>query len=123
MNIRLRMFLLVILLATLPALAASFLSKQLITRSFETSLGGEIDDALEAGLRRAQAQLSAERYRLREELLAWCAPVDEQLSRGIPVDSVELRKSFPWTASVEDRVEILGRGFRPSKSWPRTSTS
>lgn len=110
MSVRQRLFILVVLLATLPALAASLLSRQLIRSTFDTSLSTQIDQALEAGLQRAQAQLSTERSALRAHAETWAEEVDAQLARGVPLDADDLRAQFSWTAGDEDRVEVMGRG-------------
>ena len=71
MSLRLRLVLLFVVLTLLPTLPAAWVARDLLRRSVDLSLRAEVDEALEAGVRRARENLAQDRARLRDEADRW----------------------------------------------------
>lgn len=105
MSLRLRLLLLIALLTLLPAIPAAWVTHDLLGRAADIGMREEIDDALEAGVRQAQAGLQAQRARLREEAERW-----KRAWADAGGDLGRIDASF---ADPETRVEFGGAVLAP----------
>jgi len=107
LSLRARMLLLMALLALVPGIFAVIVTRQIVVQSLELSLSGELDRAVETGLRHSAQLYRSERERFRAAAARW-AVAEERAQGSVDALIAELRALRPLEINDEDRVELIG---------------